>query len=575
MATKKEIEINLKSTLDGKGVEEAKQKIDSLNKSTDQLDKDSQRATKSIKNMGQGMLQVAYFMDDVQYGIKGILNNIPGLVIGFGGGAGLAGALSLATLAGAKLYEWLSDSADKTDDLAKKMKEQSKEVAEAYRQSIRESYQALQEFNRDNRAQAVNKEYDDYIKGITQEYEKQTSEIKEQLDLRKKEISYRENIKTADLENQKAQTELNFEQGNITKRERDRRLLEIDQEFERRRENTQISILESEIKALEDELSEKEYLLGQTGLELNNIFNSKRSLPSSQEMLYALMGENRTRRGIQTLNDKRNNYKIDPDQYEQEYNALIKDNERFSAILQNAKDSLSKAGIPFYPSFAEGKTALDIEKEYQKSIDSLTKKQEELEKSAFDLSESFNFLERQISGKKEDIRNLEDVRGIREETRTTRLDIFDEQKDREEKNNQQRERLKKLENDLKRDKDNFESIIDNFIVSAGESANDQQRALVRAASEAIRDQVKKAASDGVIDSREYAQIGAAFRDALRQQGVSTNSIINGLVGNLKEALSIVNIQSGTLNEHSRDIEQIKRELEQVKNNVGGLRRRKH
>lgn len=575
MATKKEIEINLKSTLDGKGVEEAKQKIDSLNKSTDQLDKDSQRATKSIKNMGQGMLQVAYFMDDVQYGIKGILNNIPGLVIGFGGGAGLAGAMSLAVLAGAKLYEWLSDSADKTDDLAKKMKEQSKEVAEAYRQSIRESYQALQEFNRDDRAQAVNKEYDDYIKGITQEYEKQTREIKEQLDLRKKEIAYRENIKTADLEKQKSQTELNFEQGNITQRERDRRLLEIDQEFERRRENAQISIVESEMKALEDELSQKEYLLGQTGLELNNIFNLKKSLPSSQEMLYALMGENRTRRGMQTLNDKRNNYEIDPDQYEKEYNALIKDNERFSAILQNAKDSLSKSGISFSPSFAEGKTALDIEKEYQKSIDSLTKKQEELEKSASDLSESFNSLERQISDKREDIRNLEDVRGIREETRTTRLDIFDEQKDREEKNNQQRERLKKLENDLKRDKDNFESIIDNFIVSAGESANDQQRALVRAASEAIRDQVKKAASDGVIDSREYAQIGAAFRDALRQQGVSTNSIINGLVGNLKEALSIVNIQSGTLNEHSRDIEQIKRELEQVKNNVGGLRRRKH
>ena len=86
MATKKEIEIKLKSTLDGKGVEEAKQKIDSLNKSTDQLDKGSQKATKSIKNMGQSTLQAAYFFDDLQYGIKGILNNIPGLVIGFGGG---------------------------------------------------------------------------------------------------------------------------------------------------------------------------------------------------------------------------------------------------------------------------------------------------------------------------------------------------------------------------------------------------------------------------------------------------------------------------------------------------------
>ena len=57
MATKKEIEIKLKSTLDGKGVEEAKQQIDALNKSTEQLDKDSKQATRSVKNMGQGALQ--------------------------------------------------------------------------------------------------------------------------------------------------------------------------------------------------------------------------------------------------------------------------------------------------------------------------------------------------------------------------------------------------------------------------------------------------------------------------------------------------------------------------------------
>ena len=35
-------------------------------------------------------LQAAYFFDDLQYGIRGIMNNIPGLVMGFGGGAGLA-----------------------------------------------------------------------------------------------------------------------------------------------------------------------------------------------------------------------------------------------------------------------------------------------------------------------------------------------------------------------------------------------------------------------------------------------------------------------------------------------------
>lgn len=139
MATKKEIEIKLKSTLDGKGVEEAKQKIDSLNKSTEQLDKDSQQATRSVKNMGQGMLQVAYFMDDVQYGIKGILNNIPGLVMGFGGGAGLAGAVSIAVLAGAKLYEWMGNTEAKSKELAKALEQQN--------EAIKESQEIVASFN--------------------------------------------------------------------------------------------------------------------------------------------------------------------------------------------------------------------------------------------------------------------------------------------------------------------------------------------------------------------------------------------------------------------------------------------
>ena len=216
MATKKEIEINLKSTLDGKGVQEAKQQIDSLNNSTEQLDKGSQQATRSVKRLGQGMLQVAYFIEDVQFGIKGSLNNIPGLVIGFGGGAGLAGAISLATLAGAKLYEWLSDSADKTDDLSKKMKDRSKEIADFLRDAERERITFIQNANKENLSNTVNQEYKRYVEGITQEYKKQTDEIEYQLNLRKREIANRENIKTADLDLQKAQTELEFDHGRIT-----------------------------------------------------------------------------------------------------------------------------------------------------------------------------------------------------------------------------------------------------------------------------------------------------------------------------------------------------------------------
>ena len=64
---------------------------------------------KGVKNYGQGMLQFAQFADDAQYGLRGVMNNIPGLVMGLGGGAGLAGALSVALLAGSKLLPVLKD----------------------------------------------------------------------------------------------------------------------------------------------------------------------------------------------------------------------------------------------------------------------------------------------------------------------------------------------------------------------------------------------------------------------------------------------------------------------------------
>ena len=53
----------------------------------------------SIKSSGQGLMQLAYFADDAQYGLKGIMNNIPGLVMGMGMTAGVAGAVSIAALA--------------------------------------------------------------------------------------------------------------------------------------------------------------------------------------------------------------------------------------------------------------------------------------------------------------------------------------------------------------------------------------------------------------------------------------------------------------------------------------------
>jgi hypothetical protein len=76
---------------------------------TGRLGKGLRDLHKPVRGTGQGMLQLAQFADDAQYGLRGVMNNIPGLVMGLGAGAGLAGVLSLAVIAGAKLVPILQD----------------------------------------------------------------------------------------------------------------------------------------------------------------------------------------------------------------------------------------------------------------------------------------------------------------------------------------------------------------------------------------------------------------------------------------------------------------------------------
>lgn len=62
-------------------------------------------ATGRSGNMGaMGFLAFSQAVEDAQYGIRGVLNNIPQMVMGFGGSMGVAGAISLAAVAATALY---------------------------------------------------------------------------------------------------------------------------------------------------------------------------------------------------------------------------------------------------------------------------------------------------------------------------------------------------------------------------------------------------------------------------------------------------------------------------------------
>lgn len=66
------------------------------------------KAGQGSKNMGLGVLEASRAFEDLQYGLRGVLNNIPTMIMSFGGGAGLAAGLSFAAVAGDLLFRKLS-----------------------------------------------------------------------------------------------------------------------------------------------------------------------------------------------------------------------------------------------------------------------------------------------------------------------------------------------------------------------------------------------------------------------------------------------------------------------------------
>ena len=88
---------------------------------------------KSTKNAGLAALEFSRAVEDAQYGMRGVLNNIPQLVQFMGGGAGLAGAISLAAVGLTQLVEAMSRSGKEIENL--------NAIVEAARDQINEFYE--------------------------------------------------------------------------------------------------------------------------------------------------------------------------------------------------------------------------------------------------------------------------------------------------------------------------------------------------------------------------------------------------------------------------------------------------
>lgn len=173
MAKKHQVGIEIKTTADPKGarqVEDALEEVESqARKVREALDKvpgldpkvraqiegvaDSmdraavsgrQMATqthavgKTSQNSGLAVLEFSRAIEDAQYGIRGVLNNIPSLLSYLGAGAGLAGAVSLAAVGLTVLTTALTAADEETKDLSESVELTRKQIDEFYSEASRD-----------------------------------------------------------------------------------------------------------------------------------------------------------------------------------------------------------------------------------------------------------------------------------------------------------------------------------------------------------------------------------------------------------------------------------------------------
>lgn len=577
MATKKEIEIKLKSTLDGKGVEEAKQQIDALNKSTEQLDKDSKQATRSVKNMGQGALQAAYFFDDLQYGIRGIMNNIPGLVMGFGGGAGLAGAMSLAVLAGAKLYDWMGKTEDKSADLAKKMKEHSKEIAEASRQAIRASYQALQEFNQQERTKTVNEEYQNYVKGITREFEYQTEELEKQIRLRREEAARQKGVDTRQAELDRVNLENDYQAGRITKRQRDYGLMMVDQNLDQKIRQRDLGVEQANYMDIGKQLAEAVKARDAAEAHAFDMQFKQGNLPSLQNVLGLLQQQERSQRSIDSLESQLPDLRGEIWEKNKEYNKVLKRNggyettysslvkkeiddlvakqDRLVELIKTAReeanqandqlksfqDVLGEGGVNLELDYSQGtdvnsrfKQVSDAVEEFKKNTDAAKKQFDKLTEKAGSLGDA-------MASTEASIKNMEQTDAIQNQIDAGKVKSFNMQRDREEAEEARRneEKIKKARERAEREAqkqtaERQQAMIRGITLEGvPEHPTAQQRARIAAAREALNAGKKRLAEsisdkDTEIDPSELQEVFDVMKNSLIESGQYTKKLMDFL-----------------------------------------------
>lgn len=104
--------------------------IDKTRQRTETFTAGATKLQQPLRNNSQALLMFSQGFEDAQYGIRGVLNNIPSLIVALGGTVGLAGAISIAAVSVSVLFEQLTKTKEPTTDVADRIKDIANNMGE-------------------------------------------------------------------------------------------------------------------------------------------------------------------------------------------------------------------------------------------------------------------------------------------------------------------------------------------------------------------------------------------------------------------------------------------------------------
>ena len=498
------------------------------------------------------------------------------------------------------LIDHFKTKSDELDKAAEKATERMKKRARDAAEAIKKSYEAIQDYNKADRTQEINKGFEDFIKGITTQYRLQTQEIERQIQLRREEAARQKGIDTQEAELARVKLDNDFEDGKITKRQRDYGMMMIDQNLDDKIRRRDLEVAQKEFMdygrqldtavqnrdRLQDKDFDMKFIQGQMPSlqEVERLFQqqfkaqeridaSNRKLPETEKRIADL------EKVVNTALSKG----VEPGEA---YNELLRQKEKKERLLSardaaqnegNAatvridelRDLFRQSGVNFEPSYQKGTDVTSRTGEYQKALEDQNSKAKELADKLADAREEAGRIG-DIMGAYE--RNIVDQeRSIRTQDRlnSANIDLFNKRADKkeaqeakkaQEKLEKERDReLKKLQREQQKDtKEAFKTFVQGLLMKTGESSSPQQSDLANKALDAIRKNIEAAAADGNIDEAEMRELGKLYVAKLQELGLATKRAVNGLKEELTQGLKEINAQIDAIGKWANTTQRQKR-----------------